>query len=204
MLSVESGNTDVLFNIYGGDFTNNKLYKAPLMSIYSFNIYGGNFSVGKLSNDTGSSNLISINGGIIDTLDIKGSNTLTLSGGSIGILEAESSTTTLVSAKLPEAAKVEYIEYSIDGGTNPNSVNINSPFNITESGVVYSYDDKFDSSEENVFNNSEYNPAIKEFNVFLPSSEVDLISSIKVHLAEGEPVELTKVEGCNPVKFGEQ
>ena len=89
MLSVESGNTDVLFNIYGGDFTNNKLYKAPLMSIYSFNIYGGNFSVGKLSNDTGSSNLISINGGIIDTLDIKGSNTLTLSGGSIGILEAE-------------------------------------------------------------------------------------------------------------------
>ena len=89
MLSVESGNADVLFNIYGGDFTNNKLYKAPLMSIYSFNIYGGNFSVGKLSNDTGSSNLISINGGIIDTLDIKGSNTLTLSGGSIGILEAE-------------------------------------------------------------------------------------------------------------------
>ena len=57
MLSVESGNTDVLFNIYGGDFTNNKLYKAPLMSIYSFNIYGGNFSVGKLSNDTGSRNL---------------------------------------------------------------------------------------------------------------------------------------------------
>lgn len=119
----------------------------------------------------------------------------------MAFLKQKSSTTTLVSAKLPEAAKVEYIEYSIDGGTNPNYVNINSPFNITESGVVYSYDDKFDSSEENVFNNSEYNPAIKEFNVFIPSSEVDSIENITVHLAGGDTIELTKVADSNPVRF---
>ena len=63
----------------------------------------------------------------------------------MAFLKQKSSTTTLVSAKLPEAAKVEYIEYSIDGGTNPNYVNINSPFILDDS------DD-----------------AIKEFNVFLP------------------------------------
>lgn len=125
----------------------------------------------------------------------------------MAFLKQKSSTTTLVSAKLPEAAKVEYIEYSIDGGTNPNYVNINSPFILDDSddGVCYSYENNFGNpAKDKIFNNSEYNPAIKEFNVFLPSSEVDLISSIKVHLAEGEPVELTKVEGCNPVKFGEQ
>ena len=206
MLSVESGNTDVLFNIYGGNFTGNRLYEAPLMSIYSFNIYGGNFLDETLSNDKGNSNPISINGGIIDTLDINGStNTLTLNGGSVGTLGVESSTTTLVSATLPNAAQVEYIEYNTTSGNK--QVNVNSPFILDDSddGVCYSYENNFGNpAKDKIFNNSEYNPAIKEFNIFLPSSEVDLISSIKVHLAEGEPVELTKVEGSNPVKFGEQ
>ena len=122
----------------------------------------------------------------------------------MAFLKQKSSTTTLVSAKLPEAAKVEYIEYSIDGGTNPNYVNINSPFILDDSddGVCYSYENNFGNpAKDKIFNNSEYNPAIKEFNVFLPSSEVDSIENITVHLAGGDTIELTKVADSNPVRF---
>ena len=212
LISMETGKpkikVDTIVNIYGGSFVGNTLNNYPLLGMQSFNIYGGNFSKEILSNDTGNSNPISINGGIIGTLDINGStNALTLYGGSVGFLTGNhsgDSSKELVTATLPNAAQVEYIEYSIDGGTGPNYVNINSPFNITESGVVYSYDAKFDSSEENVFNNSEYNPAIKEFNVFLPSSEANTINSITVHLAGGDTVELTKVADSNPVRFEKQ
>ena len=203
LISMETGKKagiDAILNIYGGSFVGNSLNNYPLLGIQSFNIHGGNFLDETLSNDKGNNNSISISGGIIGTLDINGSNTLTLSGGSVGTLDVESSTSpTLVSATLPNAAKVEYVEYKV--GDDTTKININSPFNITESGIVYSYDDKFDSSEENVFNNSEYNPAIKEFNVFLPSSEVDSIENITVHLAGGDTIELTKVADSNPVRF---
>ena len=208
LISMETGKKagiDAILNIYGGSFVGNSLNNYPLLGIQSFNIHGGNFLDETLSNDKGNNNSISISGGIIGTLDINGStNTLTLNGGSFGILEVDSSTSsTLVSATLPNAAKVEYIEYSTGEGAEAKQVNINSPFNIDSDGdAVYKYETGFDDSDEDkVFNNSEYNPTIKEFNVFLPSSEVDSISSIKVHIAEGDPVELTKVEGSNPVKF---
>ena len=179
LISMETGKKagiDAILNIYGGSFVGNSLNNYPLLGIQSFNIHGGNFLDETLSNDKGNNNSISISGGIIGTLDINGStNTLTLNGGSFGILEVDSSTSsTLVSATLPNAAKVEYIEYSTGEGAEAKQVNINSPFNIDSDGdAVYKYETGFDDSDEDkVFNNSEYNPTIKEFNVFLPSSEV--------------------------------
>lgn len=201
MLSVQSGNSEILFNIYGGAFTGNRLYVAPLMSIYSFNIYGGNFSGESLSNDIGNSNPISINGGIIDTLDINGStNTLTLKGGSVDTLKVDSSTSsTLVSATLPNAAKVEYVEYTANGGTK-QQVNINSPFNIDSNGdVIYKYESRYSASNE-VFNGSDFNPAITQFSVFLPADALSSIDSITVYCADNTYT-LSKDETGENIKF---
>ena len=172
------------------------------MSIYSFNIYGGNFSDGELSNDSGNSYPISINGGIIDTLDINGStNTLTLKGGSVGTLDVESSTSpTLVSATLPNAAKVEYIEYST--GSETNYVNINSPFNIDSDGnAVYKYETGKYSESDEVFNGPDFNPEITQFSVFLPTGDLSNISSITVHCADNKSFELNKSETDGNITF---
>ena len=183
MEGLNSG-VDVLFNIYGGRFTGNTLLNnTKLLAIQSFNIYGGNFLDETLSDNKGNSNPISINGGIIDTLEINGSNDLTLNGGSVGSLtgnHSSDSSKELVSATLPNAAKVEYIEYTTTSGNK--QVNINSPFILDDSddGVCYSYENNFGNpAKDKIFNNSEYNPAIKEFNVFLPSSEVDLVANFE-------------------------
>ena len=200
LLSVEKNNTETLFNIFGGDFTGNTLYTAPLMSIYSFNIFGGNFNGNNLSNDSGNNNKMVINGGIMGTLDIKGDNPLTLAGGSVGTLNTDKNTDKkLASVTLVGTAnKVEYVTY--DGGT----VNINSPFKIDRNGAVhYKYESGYDRISGDEFNGSEFNPAIKTFNVFLPSAQIDSIKSITVHFAEGSPVTLSKTETTDgSVKFG--
>ena len=141
-----------------------------------------------------------INGGIMGTLDIKGDNPLTLAGGSVGTLNTDKNTDKkLASVTLVGTAKkVEYVTY--DGGT----VNINSPFKIDRNGAVhYKYESGYDRISGDEFNGSEFNPAIKTFNVFLPSAQIDSIKSITVHFAEGSPVTLSKTETTDgSVKFG--
>ena len=186
LLSVEKNNTETLFNIFGGDFTGNTLYTAPLMSIYSFNIYGGNFNNSKLSNDSGNNNKMVINGGIMGTLEINGDNPLTLAGGSVGTLTNDKDTDKVcASVTLGTANKVEYVTY--EGGT----VNINSPFKIDRNGDVhYKFENGYDRISGDEFNGSEFNPEIRTFN-----------DRITVHFADGTTVDLNKTETEGSVEF---
>ena len=199
LLSMENNNNEILFNIYGGSFTGNTFrYDYPLMAIYSFNIYGGDFSGETISNDKGFNYDININGGIMGTLEISGNNLLKLAGGSVGTLQTDKDTgKVLASVTLSEAEKVEYVTYGEDG-----VVNINSPFNINDSGaIVYKYEAGYSSNPADVFNGSVFNPAITEFGVFLPENQIESIENITVHFADDTSVTLEKTTDGNTVKF---
>ena len=83
-------------------------------------------------------------------------------------------------------------------------MNINSPFNVTADGVVYSYESGYSSASGDVYNNSEFNPEITEFGIFLPADSAESIDSITVHCAGGETVKLTRNSSATGIAFVEK
>ena len=207
IISVEYGSNpanlkDVLFNIYSATFDNNTLIGASpsLISVNSINLYGGNIGSDATLNLYADSNSININGGIVGNVDINGNCTqVTLRGGSAKSIDSEINNIELATATLDTAAKVEYITY----GTT-NTVNINSPFNVTADGVVYSYESGYSSASGDVYNNSEFNPEITEFGIFLPADSAESIDSITVHCAGGETVKLPRNSSATGIAFVEK